>query len=409
VPVFEYTGLGEGGRSIRGVKDAESAKMLRTALRKEGVFLTEVLAQRDGGGGTTQRKIDVGQVIRGRISAEDVAIATRQLSTLVGANIPLVEALGALVDQVDHERLKKIVSQVKERVNEGTTLADALAAHPKVFNDLFVNMIRAGESSGALDVVLARLADFTENQAKIRRKVVGTMIYPAIMVVVGFGILIVLFTVVVPKVTKIFAENKMTLPLVTRILIGISDFARDYWYMLAATIALTIFAFTRWKASPKGRATWDRFVLKLPVFGPLVRMLAVTRFSRTLATLLKSGVPLLGSLDIVRAIVGNTLLTEVVEKARDSIREGESIAAPLKRSGQFPPLVYHMIAIGERTGQLEDMLVKVADAYDSQVDVRITALTTLLEPVMILLMGGTVAFIVFSILMPILQMNTVVR
>lgn len=408
MPVFEFTGFSEAGRAVKGVKDAESAKALRSVLRKEGVFLTEVALQGEAAGAAAQ-SIDVKRALTGRISADDVAIATRQLATLVGANIPLVEALGALVDQVDHDRLKKVVSQVKERVNEGSTLADALAAHPRVFTDLYVNMIRAGEHSGALNVVLARLAEFTENQARLRRKVIGTMIYPAVMVAVGFGILVILFTVVVPKVTKIFADNRMTLPITTRVLIGVSNFARDYWYLVFGTLALTVWGFLSWKRSAAGRPVWDRFVLTTPVFGALVRMLAVARFSRTLSTLLKSGVPLLTSMDIVRAIVANTLLAGVIEKARDSIREGETIAAPLKRSGQFPPLVYHMIAIGERTGQLEEMLVNVADAYDSQVEVRIGALTTLLEPVMIVLMGAVVAFVVFSILLPILQMNTVVR
>jgi general secretion pathway protein F len=333
---------------------------------------------------------------------------TRQLAVLIGAGVTLVEALAALQEQVDHDRLKLIINQVKNRVNEGSSLADAMAQHPKVFSNLFVNMIRAGERSGALDVVLVRLADFTESQARLRSKVIGTMIYPALMLVVGLVIMGVLFTVVVPNVTKIFENNKMTLPVVTRILIALSNFAHDFWWLILLTIVAAIWGFLKWKKSPKGRARWDEMILKAPVFGKVVRMLAVSRFTRTLATLLKSGVPLLASLDIVKNIVNNVVLADVIDKARDSIREGESIATPLKRSGEFPPLVYHMISIGERSGQLEDMLVNVANAYEDQVEVRITALTALLEPVMIVAMGGAVAFIVFSILMPILQMNTMV-
>ena len=334
---------------------------------------------------------------------------TRQLAVLIGAGVALVESLSALQDQVEHERLKLIVSQVKTRVNEGSSLADALAQHPRVFTTLYVNMIRAGEHSGALDVVLVRLADFTESQARLRSKIVGTMTYPVIMVFIGLVILTILFTVVVPKVTKIFEDNKLTLPLSTRALIEMSHLAQSYWWLMGLMLAGAIWAFNAWRKKPAGRAKWDKLVLKAPLFGGLVRMIAISRFSRTLSTLLKSGVPLLTAMDIVKNIVDNAVLADVIEKSRDSIREGESIATPLKRSGQFPPLVYHMVAIGERSGQLEEMLVNVANAYETQVEVRISALTTLLEPVMIVGMGGAVAFIVFSILLPILQLNTMVH
>ena len=298
---------------------------------------------------------------------------------------------------------------MKQRVNEGSSLSDAMAAHPKAFTGLFINMIRAGESSGALDVVLVRLADFTEASAKLRQKVTGAMTYPAIMVLMSLVILIILFTFVVPKVTKIFEDAKVTLPITTRMLIFTSNLTRDYWYVFLVLIGMGVYGFFRWRASEAGRKKWDRFTLKAPVFGNMLRMLSIARFARTLSTLLKSGVPLLSSMDIVKNIVSNSVLTKVIEDARESIREGESIATPLKRSGEFPPLVYHMISIGERSGQLEEMLVNVASAYETQVDVRIGALTSLLEPVLIVVMGGVVAFIVFSILMPILQLNTVIH
>jgi general secretion pathway protein F len=269
-------------------------------------------------------------------------------------------------------------------------------------------MIRAGESSGALDVVLVRLADLTESQAQLRNKIIGAMLYPAIMVVVGIAIVGILFVVVIPKVTKIFDDMNVALPWTTRILIGVSTFTRDYWYLVVILLPLLVFGIRRYVRSPRGRAWWDRTQLRAPIFGELVRMLALSRFAKTLATLLASGVPLLTAMDIVRNIVSNTLLASVIDNARDAIREGESIAAPLKRSGQFPPLVYHMIAIGERSGQLEEMLRNVAKSYEAQVEMRIGALTSLLEPVMIVAMGGGVAFIVFSILMPIMQLNTFV-
>ncbi len=414
MPVFEYRGLNEAGKTVNGLKEADTAKTLRSVLRKEGVFLTDVLGQEEGGktlkhgkGGAVQTSKDVNlKFASGRVTTDDIAIMTRQLATLLGAGVTLVESLTALVDQVEKERLKRVLSDVKQKVNEGSTLADALGQHQKIFGSLYVNMIRAGEHSGALDAVLLRLAEFTENQARLRQKVMGTMLYPVIMAVIGGGVLVLLMTVVVPKVTKIFTDMKATLPWTTRLLIWTSDLLQNAWFVIFPTLIGGIVAFVYWTRSEKGKPVWDRYLLKVPVVGGLVRMLSVARFSRTLATLLKSGVPLLIAMDIVRNVVTNSVLAAVVEKARDSIREGESIAAPLKRSGEFPPLVYHMVAIGERSGQLEDMLVNVADSYESQVNVRIGALTALLEPLMIVAMGAVIAFVAFSILMPILQINT---
>jgi len=405
MPVFEYKALDQRGKAVEGLKEADSPKTLRSVLRRDGIFLTEVLGQK-AAEAAQKRDVSVKRFVGGRISADDVAITTRQLAVLIGAGIPLVEALNALVDQVDHERMKRVISDVKQRVNEGSSLADAMAAHPKAFGTLYVNMIRAGESSGALDVVLVRLADFTESQARLRSKVIGSLTYPAAMLVIGSAILGILFTVVIPKITKIFDETQVVLPWTTKALIGFTSFVHDWWWAVALLMAGAIWGFLRWRDTPAGRAAWDRRVLTFPIFGNLIRQVALARFSRTLATLLKSGVPLLTSMDIVRNIVGNVRLAQVIEEARTSIQEGESIAAPLKRSGEFPPLVYHMVAIGERSGDLEEMLNNVANAYESQVETRLGALTSLLEPIMIVTMGVVVAFIVFSILMPILQINT---
>ncbi len=410
MPVFEYKGLNSSGKNVKGMHDADSAKTLRAQLRKEGIFVTEVALKSDKGvASMATSEVDVKKLVLSRITTSDIAIMTRQLAVLLGAGVALVEALTALQDQVDHERLKLIVNQVKNRVNEGSTLADAMSQHSRVFNHLYVNMIRAGEHSGALDVVLMRLADFTEAQARLKSKVMGALTYPIIMVFVSTGILAVLLTVVVPKVSKIFEDNKMTLPLTTRILIASSNFARNYWWVILIAMALVIWGFLRWKKSAKGQVAWDTFMLKVPIFGKLMRMIGVARFATTLSTLLKSGVPLLTALDIVKNVVANHVLAAVVEKARDSIREGESIAAPLKRSGEFPPLVYHMVAIGERSGQLEEMLSNVGRAYEDQVEVRVASLTAMLEPVMTVGMGAVVAFIVMSILLPILQLNTAVH
>ncbi len=405
MPVFAYKALDQSGKNVEGLKEADSPRSLRAVLRRDGLFLTEVTGEKSKKAASPE--VSVRRWVGGRVKADDVAVATRQLAVLVNAGIPLVDALTALVEQVDHERLKRVLSAVKQRVNEGATLADALAQHPKAFNNLYVNMIRAGETSGALDVVLFRLADFTESQARLRAKIVGTLTYPAAMMIIGTVIMGILFTVVIPKITKVFEDTKVALPWTTRFLIGFANFVHDWWWALGIVVGIGVWLFLRWRRTEAGRARWDVWILDAPVVGALVRQVAVARFSRTLATLLKSGVPLLTSLDIVRNIVGNTRLAAVIEEARESIKEGESIAAPLKRSGEFPPLVYHMIAIGEKSGELEEMLGNVATAYDNQVETKIAALTSLLEPLMIVVMGVAVAFIVFSILMPILQINTI--
>ncbi|RKG64913.1 type II secretion system protein GspF [Corallococcus sp. CA054B] len=418
MPVFEYRGLDSQGRQKKGLLEADSPKTLRSKLRQDGIFLTDVLGQAEGSRagvskGTNAsllaRDVDLRKLGRGRVSTEDVAILTRQLATLLGAGVTIVDSLNALVDQAEKERLKRALSDIKQRVNEGSSLADAFSQHPKIFPSIYVNMVRAGEASGALDQVLLRLADFTENQAKLQQKIIGTMIYPIIMLAVGGGILVLLMVFVVPKVTKIFETMRATLPLNTRILIGASNLMQAWWFIIIPAFIAGVMLFLRWIKSPKGKPKWDRFTLKAPIFGSLVRLLAISRFARTLATLLKSGVPMLAALDIVKAVMTNSVLADAVENARESIREGESIANPLKRSGQFPPLVYHMVAIGEKSGQLEDMLLSVADSYETQVNVRIGALTSLLEPMLIVVMGVMIAFVALSILMPILQVNTAIH
>jgi len=405
MPVFQYRALDQGGRAVQGLREADSPRSLRTVLRRDGMFLTEVLGEQQAKA-QERREVNVRRFLLGRVGMRDLAVATRQLAVLTRAGVPLVDALTALVEQVEHERLKRTLGDVKQRVNEGSSLADALAAHPRVFSTLYVNMIRAGETSGALEVVLVRLADFTESQARLRSKIAGTMAYPAAMVVIGTVIMGILFTVVIPKITRIFDSMNVALPWYTAVIIGVSTFVSRFWWALVVLAGLGVWAFIHWRRTPEGRARWDRFVLRAPIFGSIVRQIALARFARTLSTLLRSGVPLLVAMDIVRNVVGNTRLAEVVDQARDAIREGESIAAPLKRSGEFPPLVHHMVAIGERSGALEEMLGNVADAYEEQVDTTVAALTSLLEPVMIVAMGAVVAFIVFSVLMPILQINT---
>lgn len=405
--VFEWRGVSAVGKTVKGVRDAENPKALRLVLRREGVMVTDIVEETLA----RQRKnrdVDFGRMFR-RVSAFDIAVTTRQLATLLKAGIPLVEALTALIDQLEHPDLKAAFTQTRDRVNEGTSFADALAAHPKYFPVLYVSMVAAGEASGTLEAVLARLSDFQENQAKLRSKVTGALVYPLIMAIMGTVMITIMMVVVVPKLTSIFEDFDKTLPWYTRTLIFVSNALSNYWYIFLIVIGGSIYQFIKWKNSEKGREAWDRIVLKLPLFGPLAMMVAVTRFARTLATLLKSGVPVLDAMDITKNVLGNSELMKVIEEARNSVREGESIAEPLKRSGKFPPIVTHMIAIGERSGQLEEMLENVAAAYDAQVESRIVAMTSLLEPLMIVVMGGISASIMFCILMPLLQLNEFVQ
>lgn len=404
MPIYEYKGLNKAGKNVNGMLDAESQSELRSRLQGKGIFVTEVKAGKAGEAAASGGEIDFKRMFQ-FVGLRDIAVLTRQLATLLKAGIPLVEALAALTDQADKDELKRVLSDVRRQVNEGSGLAIALSGHEKHFSDLYVNMVRAGESSGNLDLVLERLTDFLEGQIELRGKVVSAMVYPLVMTVVGTGILGFLFAFVVPKITRMFSDQKRSLPLITKLLLLISDIVSNGWFIILPLMGASVWGFLYWKKSKDGRPRWDRFVLKVPVVGNLMRMIAITRFSSTLGTLLASGVPLLQALDIVKNILGNTRLIEVIEDVRVNVREGDSVAQPLKRSGEFPPLVTHMIAIGERTGQLEDMLENVAVNYRQQVDIRIQAATTLLEPLMIVIMGVAVGFIVFAIMLPIIELN----
>ncbi len=404
--VFEYRGFAANGQATRGIVDAESAKAARAKLRKDGIFPTEI--REEAAGGRRALGLLAGRRER-RVTATDLAVMTRQLATLVGAAVPLVESLGALAQQVEHPQVKKALTRVRERVNEGASLADALADHPRLFSPLYVSMVRSGEASGALDVVLRRLADFTEAQARLRGRVLAAAIYPVLMIVLGTGILVYLLTAVVPQITQIFEEQGAALPWPTVALLTVSGLLGRFWWLLALAVAAGLLALDRYRRTPQGREALDRLWLRLPLFGNLVRMTAVSRFTRTLATLLSAGVPMLPALGIVAAVVNNRVLAGAVETARTRVAEGESLAEPLRRSGLFPPIVTHMIAVGERSGELELMLQKVAEAYDNEVETKVAALTAILQPVMIIVMGAVVLFIVVAILLPIVDMNALVR
>lgn len=403
--IFEYKGLDLHGKNTAGIVDADNARVARTKLRKNGIFPIEVAPARQAATGLSKPVLTFSE----RVTLSETAIMTRQLATLLGAGISLMEALAALTEQVEKAVAKKVWVDVREGVKEGMSLADALGRHPKVFSTLYRQMVRAGEASGTLDRILIRLAGYLESQVRLRNKIFSILTYPVLMLVVSMLILVFLVSFVVPRVTAIFADLKQALPLPTVILLGLSHFLRSYGWFLVILGVIGVIALRRSLRTPEGRERYDRFILKAPLIGKVARMMAISRFTTTLATLLASGVPLLTSLEIVQQVVGNKVLEEAIQNARANIREGESIADPLKRSGLFPALVTHMIAIGEKSGELEGMLQKVSEAYDNEVETAVTGLTSLLAPLMILGMGIIVLFIVLAILLPIFEVSQVVK
>jgi general secretion pathway protein F len=405
--VYEYRGIqAQTGKPVKGYRDADNVKGLRALLRRDGILLTAA-TQESERKQRAKRHIDLLRALR-RPRTSDIAVMTRQLATLVRAGVPLVDSLAALTEQVENESLVRVLTAVRESVNEGISFSKSLAAHPRVFPPLYVNMVAAGEASGTLEAVLERLADFMEGQARLRGKVGAALAYPLLMLVIGTGLVGALMVAVVPKVTSIFENLGQELPWYTRLLIFVSNTLAGYWWLILALALLGWYGFRKWRGTPAGRMKWDTFRLRAPIFGRLNLLIAVARFSRTLATLLSSGVQLLTAMEIGANVLGNVRLQSVVGEAIGSIREGESIAVPLKRSRAFPPMVTHMIAVGERTGQLEEMLENVARAYEADVDTRVIALTSLLEPAMVVVMGTVVGFIAMAILMPLIQMNQMV-
>lgn len=410
MPAYAYKALDARGRTRGGTLDAESPRALRALLRKESLFVTEL---RETHAAPVKQGSALGREVEwrswfDRVQPRDVAVLTRQLATLLRAGIPLAEALQALLEQNTSQQLGRVLAEVRTRVNEGTSLAEALGMHAALFPELYVSMVRAGEAAGNLEQVLLRLADFMDAQVRLRGKVVGALTYPAVLLGVATMAIFMLMKVVVPKVTAIFADVGQALPWYTRLLVASSDLVSGYWWLMAALGIVAWQVFRRWRRTEQGRQRWDRLVLMLWLIGPLARMVAISRFARTLGTMLGAGVPLLQSLEIVKAILGNRVLMDVVDQARVAIREGESIAEPLARSREFPPVVTRMIAVGERSGQLEQMLATVADAYETEVDLKLGRLTTVLGPLMIVVMGGMIGFIVFAIFMPIFQMNDLI-
>jgi general secretion pathway protein F len=406
MPVYAYKGVTAGGRNTRGHLDAESHRAATTRLRRDGVFLTELVESHASAitprAGARRLRLPSFQ----RVSHLDLALATRQGATLIGADIPLVDSLRSLAEQVENTRLKSVLTQVRDRVNEGASFGDALAGQPGTFPDLYVGMVRAGEAGGALDVVMERLADYLESQVRLRNKVSAILIYPLVMFCFAMVVVGILVTVVLPQITELLVSLNQPLPFYTRWIIALSHFARDWWWAILLGMATLVVALRSAIATERGKAFYDRLRLRMPVVGRVVRLLAIARFSRTLATLLAGGLPIVRALDVAKHVANNSVLGEAIDRARESIMEGASVAQPLRASGEFPPLVTHMIEVGERSGELEKMLGKVADTYEEQVETTVSRLTALLEPFLILIMVGIVVVIILATLVPLLEVTS---
>jgi general secretion pathway protein F len=410
--IYEYKGLTAEGREMTGMIDADNPKTARSRLKVQGIFPIEVhegSAASRSAGETKDTATLFNRMLFSGISALEISLMTRQLSTLISAGLPLMEALEALVEQIEQPPLKKMISDIRERIREGHPLSQALNDHTRYFSPLYIQMVKAGEASGTLAQMLERIAQFLEHQNRLRSKIVSALAYPILMVGISLLVLAGMITFVIPRVVVIFEDMHQALPLPTKLLIGFSDLVRNQGWIFLLAFGLAIYLFRRFIRTPAGRLKWDGWILRLPVAGTMVKRLSLSRFSKTLETLLAGGVPLLTALDIVKTLVHNKVLEEAISKARENIKEGESIAGPLKRSGLFPPLMIHMIGVGERSGELEMMLGKVAETYDYEMEAVIGTLTSLLSPLLILGMGFVIFFIVLSILLPIFQMSSIVR
>jgi general secretion pathway protein F len=408
MPVYEYRGLNSSGKSLKGILDADSDVAAREKLRSSGIFPVEVKEALSKSKGLPSGPGSMVRLVRG-VKPGEVSVMTRQLSTLLGAGVPLVRSLDSLITQMTNPLFKRVMAQIKESVNEGNSLAFSLSQHPKIFSNVYVNMVQSGEASGSLDVVLDRLAEFGERQQALRGRFKAALAYPIFMFFIGTIVLFVLITFIVPNITKVFTEMRQALPLPTIVLIKVGNFLFSYWWVIVLCLLCGILILRHIKKRPRVQYLWDKLKLRIPVFGPLNQKMALARFGRTLGSLLQSGVSLITALQIVSRIVDNTLIEKVIIGAGDNIQEGQSLAGSLSKSPLFPSMAVQMISVGEQSGELEAMLHKIADTQEREVESQIIALTSMLEPIMILVMAVMVAFIVFSILLPILEMSQMIR
>ncbi|NOX98077.1 MAG: type II secretion system F family protein [Nitrospirae bacterium] len=403
MPLYEYRAKDADGRTLQGCLEIDSEKDLVNKLRQDGLIVISV-----------EKKKVRGPLFRGRkgggkVKGEDLVIFSRQLATMVEAGLPLIQSLNVLGEQIEKGGLGNIVKEVEKDVEGGGNLSEALAKHPRAFSGLFVNLVKAGEAGGMLDEILDRISSYLEASISLKRKVKSALVYPAVIVSVAFLIVLFMMIVVVPSFESIFADFGGQLPAPTQILINVSKWMKQYFLYGLGAFGVGIYILRRYIKTDKGRVRFDRLTLKLPIFGSLLQKVAISKFSRTLSTLLKSGVPILSSLEIVAVTSGNKVVEEAIDKVRSSIREGESITAPLKESGIFPAMVVRMIGVGEQTGKLEEMLSKISDFYDDQVNTAVSGLTSMIEPFIIVFLGVVIGSIVLAIFLPIFKMGELVQ
>ena len=400
MPVYSYQGVQENGARINGLVDADSPRTARQKLKSQGILPLALVPREDAPG----LRQNTG---RRRAKAGDIALFTRQMGILIGSGIPVVEALGAVLDQGLPDPMGSAVAAIREDVKEGQPLHQALSLHPRIFSDLYINMIRAGEESGTLDVMLDRLSDFLEKQVETRRKVLGSLFYPLILMMVGILMVIFLLTVVMPRITSIFKGLNAALPLPTILLMDLSDgLRREAFWILPGLLLLLVFLV---RAFVRHRARIDQLALGIPRVGSLIAQDQIARFGRTLSVLLRGGVPLQRALEIGTSVLTTQALKDAAIQAREDVRNGESLGSALKRSPHVPRMAIHMIQTGERSGKLEELLLKLAEGYESEVSQTVATLTSIIEPVMILFIGCIVLFMVLAVLLPIFEMSQAVE
>lgn len=398
---FKYTAKDNSGNTVSGLFEAPDRSQAVDMLRKKGLIIVSV--------NEALPKFSISLILfKGKkVKIDDLVVFSRQLATMVDAGIPLVGALDILGEQIENKAFGSIILKIRNDIETGSSLSDALSRHKKVFSTLFVSMVRAGESSGMLDVILDRLAAYLEKTSALQKRVSSALIYPAVVSSMAIGITLLLLLKVIPIFKDIFAGFGSALPTPTLVLIAISDNLRKYFLLIVIIIAAIASFFARYIKTEKGRFFFDSLLLKLPVFGVLFQKVAISKFTRTLSTLIKSGVPILNSLEIVGKTAGNKAIELAVETVRTNVREGESIADPLARSKLFPPMVVRMISVGEQSGQLEKMLSKIADFYDEQVDAAVSGLTSLIEPLIIAFLGVVIGTVVICMFLPIFKVATI--
>ncbi|HSQ83156.1 MAG TPA: type II secretion system inner membrane protein GspF [Desulfobacterales bacterium] len=408
MPVYEYTALDIKGKTISGIIDADSSRTARQKLRTSKIFPVSIEEVHDTSKIKTKKSFSFKDSFS-RVRPYEISMMTNQLATLLGAGLPLVSAMDALISQIRSQAFKKMLAKIKDSIVEGNSFARSLSLFPGTFSSLYINMVKAGETSGALDIVLERLADITEKQEALKNRIRAAMAYPVLMSLIGMLVLFFLLTFIVPNITSIFSEMNQTLPAPTLFLIKISGIFKNYWWMIFIVLTVILFVLNSIRKTVKGRYFFDKTKLLLPRFGILSKKIAVARFSRTLGSLLDNGVPMLSSLEIVKNIVDNALISDAIEAASKEVGRGQGLGPALAGTKMFPDLTIQMILVGEQSGKLEAMLDKIADVFENEVENSIMSMTSLLEPVMILIMAVIVGFIVLSICLPIFEMSTLVR